>query len=464
MVSKGDVLELEIESAAFEGRSVARAGDFVVFVRGGVPGDRLLARILKKRRRHADAEVVELLRPAASRVQPLCQYFGTCGGCTWQNVDYSVQLEFKRQQVQELLRRIGGFPDADVLPVVASERTYYYRNKMEFTFSPGRWLTREEIASGRPIEKTLALGLHPPQRFDKVLDLEICHLQAPPSAEIVNRVRRLAQERNWSAYDTREHSGYLRNLIIRNSRATGEFMVALVTSTNAPDRMEEVKSLLLSCFPEVSTFVNIVNTTRSPSPVGDQVVYHGDAVISDRIGDISFTIGPTTFFQPNTDQAVKLYEVVRDLASLDGSQHVLDLYCGTGGISLFLASGARSILGIENHAPSVELACANALRNKISNCAFMVADAATSLSELGDKAGRPDLVILDPPRSGVHPELYRTLEALHAPRLVYVSCNPATQARDLKELAGFYRLRAVQPVDMFPQTYHIESVVLLERY
>jgi len=372
-------------------------------------------------------------------------------------------LEFKRRQVQELLHRIGGFPDAEVLPVLPAERTYHYRNKMEFTFSPGRWLTREEIDSGRPIERSLALGLHVPERFDKVLDLEICHLQDPPSAEIVNRVRRLAQERDWTAYDTREHTGYLRNLIIRNSRATGELMVALVTNGSAPDRMEEVKNLLVSCFSEVSTFVNIVNTTRSPSPVGEQIVYHGEGMISDRIGDISFRIGPTTFFQPNTEQAAKLYQAVRGFASLDGSQRVLDLYCGTGGISLFLAAGARSILGVENHAPSVELALANARRNNIFNCDFMVADAAASLPELGDRAGKPDLVILDPPRSGVHPQLYRKLEALAAPRLVYVSCNPATQARDLKELSGFYRLRAVQPVDMFPQTYHIESVVLMER-
>ncbi len=463
MVAKGDLLELEIESAAFEGLSVAHVGDFVVFVRGAVPGDRIMARISKKKRRHAEAELVDLLRSSPARVQARCPYFGTCGGCSWQNVDYAAQLEFKRQHVDDLFRRIGGLTDVEVLPVLGAQAIYYYRNKMEFTFSPGRWLTREEIASGQPIEKAVALGLHVPERFDKVLDLEICHLQEPPSAEIVNQVRRLARARNWSAYDTRQRSGFLRNLIIRNSRATGEVMVALVTSASAPDRMEEIKELLVGCFPKISTFVNIVNTTRSPSPVGAQVIFHGTGAISDSIGQISFTIGPTTFFQPNTEQAAKLYEAVAEFSSLNGSQSVLDLYCGTGGIALSIAARARSVLGVENHTPSVELARANARRNNIVNCDFAAADATAALEIVRQRGIAPDLVVLDPPRSGLHPELYRTIEELKAPRVVYVSCNPATQARDLKILSASYRVARVQPVDMFPQTYHIETVALLER-
>ncbi len=463
MVAKGDVLELEIESAAFEGLSVAHVGDFVVFVRGAVPGDRVLARISKKKRRHAEAGLVEVLRSSAARIQAPCRYFGICGGCSWQNVDYPVQLQFKRQHVEDLFRRIGGLSEVEVLPVLGARATYHYRNKMEFTFSPGRWLTRQEMESGQPIDKAVALGLHVPERFDKVLDLEICHLQEPPSAEIVNQVRRLARDGNWSAYDTRQNTGYLRNLIIRNSRATGEVMVALVTNGSAPDRMMEVKDLLVACFPTVSTFVNIVNTTRSPSPVGDQVVYHGSGVISDQIGNISFTIGPTTFFQPNTEQAARLYEAVAEFSSLDGSQSVLDLYCGTGGISLSIAAWARSVFGIENHAPSVELARDNARRNDIVNCDFVVADATATLEILGQRGTLPDLVVLDPPRSGIHPGLYRTLEELKVRRVVYVSCNPATQARDLNALGAFYRVARVQPVDMFPQTYHIETVALLEK-
>jgi 23S rRNA (uracil1939-C5)-methyltransferase len=463
-IVKGQNVEIELTSAAYEGSAIGRVDELVVFVRGGIPGDRVLARVTKLKKRFAEAVVETVLRPSTHRVEPICRHFGVCGGCTWQNAGYELQLEFKQRQVADLLERIAVLPDLVVKPTLASPKAYHYRNKMEFTFGPRPWMTREEIESSAPFEKQFALGLHVPGRFDKVLDLETCYLQAPITPQILDEVRRTSLEQEWLPYDSRAHEGYLRNLVIRISEHTKEVMVNLVTSWDDPRRMKLLVEGLRARFPEVTTVINTLNSGRSPVAAGEETVYYGTGKITERIGPILFAVEPSSFFQPNSLQAEQLYGVVKDFAGLSGSENVLDLYCGMGGISLFLAKGARAVEGVENHSRSVQAATMNAERNSINNCRFVEADVAAFLKQFATRREKvPDVVILDPPRAGMHPDVCASLLQLQAARIVYVSCNPATQARDLLALKEGYLVEQVQPIDMFPQTYHIENVVALSR-
>jgi len=461
---KGQTVEVEVASAGFEGVGVARVDEMVVFVRGGVPGDKVLARVRRAKRRYAEAVVEEVLTPSPRRVVPVCRYFQICGGCSWQNADYQLQLEFKREQVRDLLSRIGGVSNVEVNPALGSPRLYHYRNKMEFTFGARRWLTQKEIADSTPVQKDFALGLHVPQRFDKVLDLDICHLAPPVIAEIVNQVRQVAQDNSWAPYDTIAHEGYLKNLVIRVSEHTGEILANLVTSDRRPERVEILTRELTSRFPAVRTVVNSVNPGRSPVATGKEEVYVGPGNLVEKIGPISYTLEPSTFFQPNTLQAERLYGVVRDFARLSGNETLLDLYCGIGGITLFLAGSVKRAVGVENQARSVELARLNAAANSVENCEFLESDAAGYMRQMTEEASfAPDVVTIDPPRAGMHPDMLESLLTLKPGRIVYVSCNPATQARDLEVLVKDYEVEGIQPVDMFPQTYHIENVVGLRR-
>ncbi|HSR68608.1 MAG TPA: 23S rRNA (uracil(1939)-C(5))-methyltransferase RlmD [Acidobacteriota bacterium] len=464
MVKKGQTLELEIESAAFEGSSVARHEGMVIFVRNGVPGDRIRGLVIRKKKRHAEAVVEEVLEPSQQRTDPLCGHFGVCGGCTWQNYDYQGQLDSKRRQVGDLLQRIGRLSDLEVRPTLASPDIYYYRNKMEFSFGNARWLTREEIESGEDFDRDFALGLHIPKRFDRILDLHECHLQSETSAAIVNFVRQFARRRRWSAYDTRNHAGFLRNLVIREGKRSGQRLVNLVTKRSEPERMEEICQALLERFPDqVSTFVNSVNETRSPVASGDETVYHGEGSIQERIGGHTFRIAPTTFFQPNSLQAEQLFGVARQMADLKGDEKVFDVYCGVGAVSLFLSDSAAHITGFDLHRRAIEDAARNALDNGVKNCRFLAMDAVEALQPgVTRQLGLPALVVLDPPRTGLHKDVAKALLESNVPRIVYISCNPATQARDLQILSQRYTIEAVQPVDMFPHTYHIENVVALQ--
>jgi 23S rRNA (uracil1939-C5)-methyltransferase len=461
---KGQTIETEVASAGFEGVGVVRVDDLVVFVRGGVPGDKVLARIKRTKRRYAEAVVEEVLRPSPRRVEPACRYFNICGGCSWQNADYALQLEFKKEQVRDLLSRIGGVSDIEVSPALGSPKVYQYRNKMEFTFGARRWLTQQEIADAAPLTKDFALGLHVPQRFDKVLDLDVCHLAPAITVEIVNHVRQIAKDNNWAPYDTIRHEGCLRNLVIRVSEHTGEVLANLVTSDRRPDWMEIVTKELVSNFPRMRTVVNSVNPRHSPVATGKEEICFGPGNLLEKIGPIVYTLEASTFFQPNTLQAERLYSVARDFARLSGNETLLDLYCGIGGITLFLAGSAGRAVGVENHARSVELARLNADANSIRNCEFLESDAVGYMRQLsGNGSFMPDVVTIDPPRVGMHPDLLQSLLKLKPARIVYVSCNPATQARDLEVLTKDYRVERIQPVDMFPQTYHIENVVGLGR-
>jgi 23S rRNA (uracil1939-C5)-methyltransferase len=463
MVTRGDRLELVVDSAAFEGTTVARIDGLVVFVPYGVPGDRVRATITRKRRKYVEASIDEVISASPHRIEPECSYFGLCGGCTLQHVDYEYQLEIKRELVKDLLARIGGVQSPEVQPTIPSPQRFHYRNKMEFSFGTSRWMTREEIASGEELQKKFALGLHIPKRFDKILDLEECHLQRPPSSEIVNRVREYVVEKGWPAYNSRSHVGYLRNLAIRMGAHTDDIMVNLVTAKHEQDRVEGLSSMLLEEFSTISTIINTINGTRSPVAVEQEIVLHGNGWIRERIQDLEFRITPTSFFQPNAYQAENLFSQILAMAELGQDAMVYDLYCGLGAISLFLARTCRSVLGVENHQESVRMANENAERNGIENCSFIAADAVEALKpDFIERNGEPDVLILDPPRAGLHPDVLKRLLRAKPKRIVYTSCNPATQARDLKILTEVYRVLAVQPVDMFPMTFHIESVVALE--
>jgi len=468
-VTRGEEIELQIDSAAPEGKSVARVDGMVVFVRGAAPGDRVRARITAVKKSFAEGETVRVLTPSPVRTEPQCRFFGVCGGCTWQHVAYPAQLEFKRTHVIDALRRIGGFRDVQVHPTLGCDQPYGYRNKMEFSFGdlwhlhamPGE---AQEHASG---EARFALGLHIPGRFDKVLDIDECWLQSATSAAIVNAVRDFALERNLPVYSSHAHNGYLRNLVIRSSVRTSGLMINLVTFDDRSEVMEEFRDAMLQKFPGVTTIVNNITARVSQVAVGErEVVYFGPGTITERIGKRVYRISANSFFQTNTVQAERLYDTAQRLAGLRSDDVVYDLYCGTGTIALHVADDVREVVGIEAIQSAVDDAAKNASDNGVRNCTFIRGDLKDSLTR--DTAWQsehpdPDVIIVDPPRAGMHEKVVLQLRALAPRRIVYVSCNPATQARDLKILCqdALYTLDEVQPVDMFPHTVHIESVAAL---
>lgn len=465
---RGDELTLKLDSFAFEGKSVARIDGMVVFVHGGVPGDEVRARVVKVKKQFVEAKALEILSPSALRVHPLCRYFGTCGGCKWQDVNYQAQLDFKRQHVVDALERIGGFVGVQVNPTLGSTDIYYYRNKMEFSFGE-RWLTNEEMVSseeGNSIDR-FALGLHIPQRYDRVLDLEECWLQSERSNRIVNEVRKFSRQKNLAIFSTETHSGYLRNLVIREAKRTNELMVNLVTRDDQPELTNELTGLLLSAIPSITTVVNNITDRKSQVAIGDtEKVYHGLGYITEKIGKRTYRISANSFFQTNTLQAEHLYDTARRMAELKSTDVLFDLYSGTGTIALHVADDVAEVVGIESVEAAVADARKNAEHNSVTNCSFILGDLKDRLTK--DTAWlqqhpSPSVMIIDPPRSGMHDKVVKEVLGMHPERIVYVSCNPTTQARDLKLLCanGAYTIIKVQPVDMFPHTFHIENVVAL---
>jgi 23S rRNA (uracil1939-C5)-methyltransferase len=472
MMKRGDELELHVERYGAEGKGIARVEGFVVFVRGGVPGDCVRVQLRKVSKNFAEADIAAVVTPSAHRVAPRCRHFGTCGGCVWQHLAYPAQLEFKRQQVADALERIGGFAGIAVQPTLGAADAFYYRNKMEFSFGV-RWLTREELDASTadngtetPLER-FALGLHIPQRFDRVLDIQECFLQSSESAMIVNGVRAFALEKGLTIYSTFTHTGYLRNLVIREGKHTGDRMVNLVTSEERPALMREFAEMLQAQFPSVTTIVNNITTRKSQVATGDrEVVLYGPGFIRERIGARQYRISANSFFQTNTLQAERLYDTTRTMAGLQPGDSVFDLYSGTGTIALHVADQVASVVGIESVPEAVEDARRNAEEQGVTNCAFLLGDLKEKIvDDPGwlDHHGVPTVMIIDPPRAGMHPKVVERIHELHPQRIVYVSCNPATQARDLKVLCseGAYTIDGVQPVDMFPHTMHVENVVRL---
>ena len=463
-LKKGAEVELTIDSAAFKGKGIAKENGLAVFVPNTAPGDRVRARIVKKKKNYREGKLLEVLEPGPERIEPRCRHALTCGGCSWQHVTYNHQLEFKRDQVESHMHRIAKLEDIEVNPTIGAEEQFYYRNKMEYSIGHKRWLSREEVERDEYVDDSaFAAGLHAPGRFDKILNIQECHLQEPVSYNILDFVRSWCIEHRVKPYNNQDHEGFMRNVVIRNAYYTEDLMVNLVTYRDDQEIMEPLAAALLEEFPAITTIVNNVNDQRNPTAVGRyEKVIHGPGYITDHIGPYHFSIDANAFFQTNTAQAEQLYEIARDFADIQSGDIVYDLYCGVGTLTLFLSEPAQQVLGIELVDVTVQNARKNAEENQVENVSFVEGDMKEVLNEeITDRYGQPDCLITDPPRSGMHPDVVQRLKQLKVPKLVYVSCNSSTMARDLKELSEVYEVLEVQPVDMFPQTYHIETVANL---
>ncbi len=465
-VKKGSEVELTIDSAAYKGKGVGRLDGQAVFVPNTAPGDVVKARITKKKKNYLEGKLLEILDSSDMRIEPKCRHAAACGGCNWQHVSYEKQLEFKREQVRDHLHRIGKLSDLEPRSTIGCDQPFYYRNKMEYSIGHKRWLSREEINSDEFVDDhCFAAGLHAPGRFDKILNLQECHLQHPISYEILDAVRSWCEDHDIEPYNTFNNTGFMRNVVIRTSHHTDDLLVNLVTNYEDDETVEELTKDLLEQFDRISTVVNNVNDRPNPTAVGryEKTVY-GPGYIEDYIGDYKFQIDANAFFQTNTRQAEKLYGVALQYADLSADEVLFDLYCGVGTLGIYMSSHAGKVVGIESETVAVDNARQNAKDNEVENISFVEGDMKDTFDpEFVEKFGTPDCLITDPPRAGMHPDVVSYLKELELEKLVYVSCNPSTMARDLKELKEVYQVEEVQPVDMFPQTYHIEAVTRLSK-
>jgi len=454
--------QLEITDYAAEGKSLARIEGKVIFVSGAVPGDVVDVQLNKNKKDWAEGRAIKIHQLAPDRLEPFCQHFGNCGGCKWQMLPYQKQLQFKQQEVEQNLRRIGKVEDAEFLPIIGSDETVAYRNKLEFSFSNKRYLTTAELGDDNVEVFHNALGYHAPRIFDKVINIETCHLMDPVNNRIRNSVRNIATANDFTYYDHRNHRGWLRNIIIRFT-TKNELMVNICLNYEDESARKILLDSLLALVPEITTLLFTINPKFNDT-IYDLTpqVYFGKGEVTETLGTLEFIISPKSFFQTNSRQAEKLYEVVKEFAGLAGHEIVYDLYCGTGSIGLFVSEKARKVIGVEVIEEAIEDAKRNAEQNGISHASFFAGDVIKVCNDsFFETHGRPDLVITDPPRAGMHEKLVNKLLDMEAPRMVYVSCNSATQARDLSLLAAKYKVEKVQPVDMFPHTHHIESVAWL---
>ncbi len=473
-MKKGDIIEnLKIESMAAEGRCVARHDGRVVFVEGVAPGDVVHVRIYRVKRSYAEATLVKLVEPAAIRAVPFCRHFGYCGGCVWQHISYEVQLQYKQQQVIDNLERIAGVALPDVRPIIGSEVIQYYRNRLDFTATHRRWFTPDELKhlkenTGIPAEP--GLGFHVPGRFDQVFDVDHCWLQPEPSNAMRLAVKEIALKHGIPFFDLRNQSGYLRTVTVRTT-TTGEVMVIIQVAHHHQEWLSLLMNGLAERFPQITSLIFGVNTKRNNTFLDVELrLWKGSPWITEVMnrpeggGQLRFRIGPRSFYQTNPKQAETLYKTAWQMAALTGNELVYDLYTGTGTIACYVAAGARKVIGLEYVEEAVEDARVNARLNNVEHAEFYAGDIKDLLREtFVNQHGRPDVVITDPPRAGMHPDICRMLLQVAPKRIVYVSCNPATQARDVKMLSELYRVSAVQPVDMFPHTAHVENVVCLEK-
>lgn len=461
-------IELTIDAVGFEGKSIAHHQGLVYFVEGGIPGDRVMALVRRRKARYIEATVAEILQPSPGRVDPPCQHFGECGGCKWQHLKYAQQLLWKQQHVQDSFERLGKVAYGQLEQTLGCPDPYWYRNKMEFSFGDSRWITQAELGGDLVSAKNFALGLHVPGRYDKVLDVQECWLQSPLSNRILNAVRTAALQLQVSVYATHAQTGFLRNLVIRTAVATGEVMVVLVTSPiqESPDTkmVDWFAQEFTVQFPQVTTTLHAVTTSKALVATGETTVLTGSGSITEQLLGQRFRISPFSFFQTNSRQAEALLRVILEYANLQLSDTVWDWYCGTGSISLCIARYVKRVIGLEVVASAIEDARNNAVLNGLDNVEFFLQDLhKTSVNQVLQQLPDPDVIILDPPRAGIDPETLKRLVEIGSPRLVYVSCNPATQARDCALLAADYVVEKIQPVDMFPNTYHVETVALLRK-
>ncbi len=455
---------VEIKKIAAEGKSIAYIDEKILFVPNTVPGDIVDVQVTRKRKSFLEGFVVKTHKLSDLRVQPFCPHFGTCGGCKWQNLPYEMQLKFKQQEVIDNLERIGKVELQNISPILGSAQTTLYRNKLEFTFSNKRFLTREEIGREADIERTPALGFHVPGLFDKVVDIDTCYLQGHFSNEIRNFIKEYATEHQLEFFDIRNQEGFLRTLIIRTS-STGEIMVVLAFFAENREKREALLDALHRQFPQISSLMYVINEKANDTLTDQEIIcYKGKDHIFEEMEGLKFKIGPKSFYQTNSGQAYKLYSRTRELAGLTGQETVYDLYTGTGTIANFVAKKAARVIGIEYVPEAIEDAKINSVLNGITNTAFYAGDMKDVLNDEFIAAhGRPDVIITDPPRAGMHPDVIATILKAAPDRIVYVSCNSATQARDLHLLDAQYKVMAVQSVDMFPHTHHVENIVLLHK-
>ncbi|MDR1227311.1 MAG: 23S rRNA (uracil(1939)-C(5))-methyltransferase RlmD [Prevotellaceae bacterium] len=472
---------ITITDVAAEGKALAKVDGRVVFVPFAIPGDVVNIQVSKKKSSYVEGYVTRLVTPSPQRIQPFCPHYGVCGGCKWQPLPYPEQLYYKQQQVENQMVILGHFTDIKINPIIGSDKTKYYRNKLEFTFSNKRWLSKEELNvcdsaldaespnrevadQARNGSNNNGLGFHIPGMFDKVLDISECHLQPEPSNSIRLSVKKFALENGYTFFDLRNQIGLLRNLITRTG-STGEVMVIVVFAEPDHEKIAALMQHLQQEFSQITSLLYVINEKRNDT-IGDQEVicFAGREHIFEQMEGLRFKVGAKSFYQTNSEQAYKLYSVTRDYAKLTGSEVVYDLYTGTGTIANFIAKNARKIIGVECVKEAIDDAWVNAQLNSIGNATFYAGDMKDVLNDaFVSQNGRPDVIILDPPRAGIHPNVAQTILRAQPTRIVYVSCNPATQARDLALLSHAYKITDVQPVDMFPHTHHVENVVAMER-
>lgn len=456
--------DVVIESVAAEGKALTHVDGTVLFVEFAVPGDVVDIKVTKKKKNYMEGYILKMKKPSEHRIIPFCGHFGTCGGCKWQPLPYGMQLEAKQQQVWDQLVRIGHLEIPEISPIIGSDHTRYYRNKLEFTFASRKWFTREQDMELVSAKERQGLGFHVGRYFDKVLDIQHCYLQRDPSNEIRNFVRRYALDHDFEFFDIRMNKGFIRNMIVRTTEE-GRVMLIMVFFYEDKELREGLLDAVYGTFPQISSLYYVINEKLNDS-IGDQecLLYKGEDAIYERMENLRFKIGPKSFYQTNSPQAYKLYSVTRDFAALTGNETVYDLYTGTGTIAQFVSAKAAKVIGIEYVPEAIEDAKLNAHNNGITNCEFFAGDMKDILtSGFVAEHGRPDVIILDPPRAGIHPDVAKVILEAAPQRMVYVSCNPASQARDLAVFSEKYTITAVQPVDMFPHTHHVENVCSLIR-
>ena len=454
---------VKIEAVAAEGKSLAHVDGTVVFVEFAVPGDVVNVKVTKKKKNYMEGFILEIVKPSEDRLQPFCEHFGICGGCRWQPLPYDMQLRAKQQQVWDQLVRIGHLEIPDISPILPSDKTKYYRNKLEFTFSNKRWIYNNEDPDSLTDEERLGLGFHVGKFFDKVLDIKHCSLQPEPSNEIRLFIREYAVTHNLEFYNIRENTGFLRNIIIRNNQV-GDVMLTVCFAYDDQDKIVPMLDAIAAEFPQIKSLHYVINEKLNDSISDlDCILYKGEDAIWETMGKLKFKIGPKSFYQTNSEQAYKLYSVAKEFAALTGNEVVYDLYTGTGTIAQFISDKASKVIGIEYVKEAIEDARINAEANGITNCTFFDGDMKDILTaDFIKEHGKPEVMIIDPPRAGMHPDVVKVIMEAAPERIVYVSCNPASQARDLAMMSPMYEITAVQPVDMFPHTMHVENVCALK--
>lgn len=454
---------VKIEAVAAEGKSLAHVDGTVVFVEFAVPGDIVNVKVTKKKKNYMEGFILEIVKPSVDRLQPFCEHFGICGGCRWQPLPYDMQLKAKQQQVWDQLVRIGHLEIPDISPILPSDKTKYYRNKLEFTFSNKRWIYNNEDPDSLTDEERLGLGFHVGKFFDKVLDIKHCSLQPEPSNEIRLFIREYAVTHNLEFYNIRENTGFLRNIIVRNNQV-GDVMLTVCFAYDDQDKIVPMLDAIAAEFPQIKSLHYVINEKLNDSISDlDCILYKGEDAIWETMGKLKFKIGPKSFYQTNSEQAYKLYSVAKEFAALTGNEVVYDLYTGTGTIAQFISDKASKVIGIEYVKEAIEDARINAEANGITNCTFFDGDMKDILTaDFIKEHGKPEVMIIDPPRAGMHPDVVKVIMEAAPERIVYVSCNPASQARDLAMMSPMYEITAVQPVDMFPHTMHVENVCALK--